>query len=78
MANKKITENEQIEQLSLEETFAQLDMVLNELEQDDVELEKAFEYYKRGINLLKQCNDKLDKVEKKVLLLDEDGELNEF
>lgn len=78
MANKKITDEEQLEKLSLEETFVQLDMVLAKLEQDEVELETAFEYYKKGMDLLKQCNEKLDKVEKKVLLLDEDGELNEF
>ena len=41
-------------------------------------LEDSFRLYKQGMELLKYCNDKLDTVEKKMLLMNEDGSLGEF
>ena len=37
-----------------------------------------FVEYKKGMDLLKICNDKIDKVEKKVMMLNEEGGLDEF
>lgn len=48
------------------------------LESEDISLEDSFFVYKEGMNILKYCNDKIDKVEKKVLQINEDGEVNEF
>ena len=65
-------------ELSLEEYFGQLDTVVEGMEQDEVSLEKSFELYEKGIGLLKKCNDMIDKVEKKVQILDKEGQLHEF
>ena len=65
-------------ELSLEEYFEQLDTVVEGMEQDEVSLEKSFELYEKGIGLLKKCNDMIDKVEKKVQILDKEGQLHEF
>lgn len=62
---------------SLEEMFQQLEDVTKKME-GDLSLEEAFEMYHKGMDLLKICNDKIDKVEKQVLLLDEEGNLHEF
>lgn len=62
----------------LREIFAQLDEVIEGMEQEDVSLEETFELYHRGMDMLKLCNDKIDKVEKKMLLLDNEGEEHEF
>lgn len=62
----------------LEETFMQLEQVIEDLEGQDVSLEEAFELYKNGIGLLKSCKEKIDEVEKKVLVLNEVGDLDEF
>ena len=48
------------------------------LGEEDVSLEESFELYSRGMNLLKQCSQAIDEVEKKVLVLDENGETHEF
>lgn len=63
-------------ELTLEETLDEIETVLARLQQRDVPLEDSFSLYQQGIELLKQCNDKIDAVEKKMLLLQEDGELN--
>ena len=66
---------EETRKLSLEENFARLEELIGELERDDIPLEEAFTAYSA---VLKQCNDQIDKVEKQVLKLTEEGELEEF
>lgn len=66
------------EELPLEQAFSELEEVLTVLESEDVTLEEAFSQFQKGMNLLKHCNDTIDQVEKKVLLLNEDGAYDEF
>ena len=62
----------------LEGMFAQLETVIGQMEEDGVSLEQSFDLYNKGMSLLKQCSQSIDEVEKKVLVLDEDGETHEF
>ena len=64
--------------MTLEENFAKIEEVIERLEGEDISLEEAFTAYNEGMKLLKTCNDQIDKVEKKVLKLTEDGELTEM
>lgn len=66
------------EAFSLEEAFSTLDETIEKLESQDITLEESFQEYKKGMELLKKCNETIDQVEKKVLIIDESGELNEF
>ena len=52
--------------------------MLEKLADKDVSLEESFEVYTEGTKLLKYCSDKLDKVEKKMLVMNEEGGLDEF
>jgi len=63
---------------SLEENFAGLEMVMEQLEAEDIALETAFSVYSRGMQLIKACNSQIDKVEKKVLKLTQEGGLEEL
>ncbi|MCR4588676.1 MAG: exodeoxyribonuclease VII small subunit [Lachnospiraceae bacterium] len=63
---------------SLEEAFEQLDNMLEALESPEISLEKSFETYEAAMELLKKCDASIDQVEKKVLALNAEGELNEF
>lgn len=63
---------------SLDQMFEQLEEITGKMEGEDVSLEESFELYSRGMNLLKQCSQAIDEVEKKVLVLDENGETHEF
>ena len=69
---------EKEEKQSLDQMFGQLEEVIGRMEGEDVSLEESFELYIRGMNLLKQCSQAIDEVEKKVLVLDENGETHEF
>lgn len=59
---------------TLEELFAALEDILQRMDEDTVSLEQAFSLYQRGVSLVKQCNDKIDYVEKEVRILNEAGE----
>lgn len=63
---------------SLEELFETLESVVERLEGEDVNLEESFRLYNEGMTLLKKCNETIDTVEKKVMVLDENGEIHEF
>ncbi len=65
-------------ELTLEQIFEKLEGTIEKLEQEDIPLEESFRLYKEGMKLVKSCNDRIDKVEKEVLKLNENGELDEF
>ena len=69
---------EETRQPSLEENFARLEELIGELDRDDIPLEEAFRAYSAGMAVLKQCNDQIDRVEKQVLKITEEGQLEEF
>ena len=73
MADKK-----KEQELTLEEAFAALDEITASLSAEGVSLEDSFAAYKKGMDLLKICNDRIDQVEKKVLVLNGEGGLDEF
>lgn len=67
-----------MEDKTLEIVFQELDEVVKKLEGDSVSLEESFKLYHEGMELLKVCNEKIDTVEKKMMILDENGEMHEF
>lgn len=63
---------------SLEETFQELSIIIEKMQEREVTLEESFALYEQGLRKLKLCNDKIDSVEKKMLLLNQQGELEAF
>ena len=64
------------EENTLEENFRLLDDLIARLSDENISLDEAFDVYTRGMGLLKLCNDQIDRVEKKVLKLNEEGGLS--
>lgn len=56
---------------SLEASFEELNTIITRLEEDELSLEESFQLYTVGMKLLKKCNDSIDKVEKKLVVLSE-------
>lgn len=50
-------------ELSLEESFKELDALIEKMQNDDLPLEDTFELYKKGIALVEGCTKKIEKVE---------------
>lgn len=73
--------NDRIESQSgeeLEEIFEKLDGVISQLESDEISLEKSFILYNQGMDAIRRCNAAIDMIEKKVQLIDQNGESHEF
>lgn len=56
---------------SYEETIETIENVLNELDNKDIPLDMAISKYKEGLELVKICNEALDKVEKELTIIEE-------
>ncbi|WLR43882.1 exodeoxyribonuclease VII small subunit [Bacillus carboniphilus] len=66
-------------EISFEEAMKSLEEIVNKLEEGDVPLEKAIEYYQEGMGLSKICHEKLQHVEKQMdFILKENGEMTQF
>lgn len=58
--------------LSIEESFEQLDTIIGSLQQGDLSLEESFQKYEEGMKLIKYCSDTIDKVEKKLEIIEQE------
>ena len=61
--------------LTIEECFAELENILEQLESSESSLEESFRWFEKGMKLVKSCSDQIDQVEKKIIVLSE-GEDN--
>ena len=62
----------------MEQSFEELEEIITKLENPDISLDDSFKLYNTGVGLLKACNDSIDKIEKQMILLNENGEINEL
>jgi len=77
MAGKKANA-ETAQELSLEQSLAKLEQVMEDLGSPELSLEESFAKYKEGMDLLLKCNQAIDKVEKELMILEENGISDEF
>lgn len=73
-----IMTEEKKEEFRLEKAFGEIEEILEKLGDRDVSLEDSFVLYRQGMELLKQCNERIDRVEKQMLQLDEEGQIHDF
>ena len=76
--SKDKSNDQVLEEKTLEEAFTELDGLAEKLEDRETSLEDSFRFYRQGMELLKFCSEKLDTVEKKMLQRNEDGTFSEF
>ncbi|WP_053219257.1 exodeoxyribonuclease VII small subunit [Virgibacillus senegalensis] len=67
------------QELSFEEAMKQLEEIVEKLEEGEVPLEKAINYYQEGMKLSKLCSDKLTSVEEQMeKIVNEQGDTVPF
>ena len=76
--SKDKSNDQVLEEKTLEEAFTELDGLAEKLEDRETSPEDSFRFYRQGMELLKFCSEKLDTVEKKMLQINEDGTFSEF
>ena len=65
-------DDETRKKMNVEETFAAIDKIIGRLEKGDGSLEEAFADYEEGMKLVKSCNEKIEMIEKRILVLSGD------
>ena len=73
-----MSEEQTKQNVSLEETFEQIETIIKQLESPEVTLDDSFRLYQAGVEKLKSCNLLLDTVEKKMQVMQADGSLADF
>jgi exodeoxyribonuclease VII small subunit len=66
------------EKPTLEQRFEQIEAILGQMESGDASLDQTFALYKQGLGELVEANNMLDDMEKAMLVLNEQGDLEEF
>lgn len=67
-----------MKELKFEEAMQELEIIANSLEKGDLTLEESVKKFEEGMKLSKQCNEMLEKAEKKItILLQKDGKIEE-
>ena len=64
--------------MSIEESFDYLEEVIEKMEDPDISLEESFSLYEKGMKVLKEAAGAVDEVEKKVKLIDDEGQTEDF
>lgn len=59
---------------TLEDHFEKLETLVAQLEGGNLSLEEVFKLYKEGMKLVHNCNTQLDKVEKQIIVLNNEEE----
>lgn len=68
-----------MENLSFEESLNKLEEIVNKLESGDIPLDDAIEEFKKAMDLVKICNEKLESAEEAIAkIVQDNGELIEF
>ena len=66
------------ENINLEKLIAELELIVNKMESDDLNVEDSLKSYEKRISLIKNAQIKLKKIEQKVEILSKEGTLENF
>ncbi|MCI8517363.1 MAG: exodeoxyribonuclease VII small subunit [Hungatella sp.] len=58
---------------TIEETMEELDAIIEKMEDRESTLEESFACFETGMKLVRECSSRIDKVEKQIMVLSEEG-----
>lgn len=64
------------ENVGIEDNFEQLKDIISKMQSDRITLEQSFELYNKGLSLVQDCNNQIEKIEKQIKIIEE-GNINE-
>jgi exonuclease VII small subunit len=62
---------------TIEENMTRLSEINNLMSDSSIKLEESFKLYKEGVELVEKCKKQLADVEKQIVILEEQGSVNE-
>lgn len=73
---ENVNDNNTDKTRTIEDNFAELELIIKDMQSEDITLDASFDLYRKGLKLVQDCNNQIDTIEKKIKILDED-DLNE-
>lgn len=64
------------ENVGIEDNIEQLEDIISKMQSDRITLEQSFELYNKGLSLVQDCNNQIEKIEKQIKIIEE-GNINE-
>lgn len=64
------------ENVGIGDNFEQLEDIISKMQSDRITLEQSFELYNKGLSLVQDCNNQIEKIEKQIKIIEE-GNINE-
>ena len=64
------------ENVGIEDNFEQLEDIISKMQSDRITVEQSFELYNKGLSLVQDCNNQIEKIEKQIKIIEE-GNINE-
>ena len=64
------------ENVGIEDNFEHLEDIISKMQSDRITLEQSFELYNKGLSLVQDCNNQIEKIEKQIKIIEE-GNINE-
>lgn len=65
-------------ELSVEKAFENLDAIIEKLEDGDIKLADSIVLYTKGVKLLNDCKESIDRIEKQMIVLEKEEMISEF
>lgn len=62
----------------IEEVFSELEEILSRMQDPQVTLQDSFALYEKGVRDIRICDEMLDRIEKRMLMLNPDGSVQPF
>ena len=59
------------ENVGIEDNFEQLEDIISKMQSDRITLEQSFELYKKGLRLVQDSNNQIEKIQKQIKIIEE-------
>lgn len=62
-----------MENNTIEQNFEKIEEIIATMQSDDITLDKSFDLYNEGLKLIKDCNEKIEKVETQIKIIEKEN-----
>lgn len=58
---------------TIEQNFEKIEDIIDAMQSEDITLDKSFDLYNEGLKLIKDCNEKIEKVETQIKIIEKEN-----
>lgn len=62
-----------MENNTIEQNFEKIEEIITAMQSEDITLDKSFDLYNEGLKLIKDCNEKIEKVETQIKIIEKEN-----